>query len=67
MSVKIQFRRGTAAEWTSQNPTLDAGELGLETDTSRFKVGNGSTAWNSLAYTGVTEDDVIALSIALGG
>lgn len=53
MPVQIQFRRDTAANWTSNNPTLALGELGLETDTSQIKVGTGSTAWNSLAYGGV--------------
>ena len=50
MATKIQFRRDTSANWASSNPTLDQGELGLETDTSKYKIGNGSTAWNSLAY-----------------
>lgn len=50
MAVQIQTRNGTAAQWTSANPTLMAGEIGAETDTGRFKVGNGSTAWNSLTY-----------------
>ena len=50
MAVQIQFRRDTAAAWTAANPTLAAGELGLETDTSFYKIGNGSTAWTSLAY-----------------
>lgn len=52
MSVvtQIQIRRGTAAAWTSANPTLAAGEWGFETDTNKAKIGNGSTAWNSLAY-----------------
>ena len=48
--TQIQVRRGTAAQWTSTNPTLAAGEWGLETDTLKTKIGNGSTAWNSLAY-----------------
>lgn len=48
--TKLQFRRGTAATWTSANPTLSAGEPGFETDTGKVKIGNGSTAWNSLAY-----------------
>ncbi len=46
----IQVRRDTAANWTSVNPTLAAGEIGFETNTLKFKIGNGSTAWNSLAY-----------------
>jgi len=50
MAVQIQFRRDTAAAWTAANPVLASGELGLETDTSNYKIGNGSTAWNSLAY-----------------
>jgi len=50
MSVKIQLKRTTASAWTSLNPTLDNGEIGYETDTAKFKIGNGSTAWTSLAY-----------------
>ena len=50
MATQIQLRRDTAANWTSANPTLAAGELGLETDTTYYKIGNGSTAWASLAY-----------------
>ena len=50
MAVQIQIRRGTASQWTSANPTLAEGELGLETDTARIKIGNGATAWNSLPY-----------------
>ncbi len=50
MAFKIQLRRGTAAQWTAANPILAAGEVGLETDTTLFKVGNGTTAWTSLPY-----------------
>jgi hypothetical protein len=50
MTSRLQNRRDTAASWTSANPTLAAGEMGLETDTAKWKMGNGSTAWNSLAY-----------------
>jgi hypothetical protein len=46
----IQIRRGLAATWTSLNPILSAGEMGLETDTKKMKVGDGATVWNSLAY-----------------
>lgn len=48
MAIKIQLRRGTAAEWTAANPVLADGEMGLETDTKIIKVGDGITAWNSL-------------------
>lgn len=54
MAVKVQLRRGTASEWTAANPTLSQGELGVELDTTKFKVGNGSTAWNSLVYASVS-------------
>ena len=50
MADLIQIRRDTAANWTSANPTLAQGELGLETDTSKIKAGDGSTAWTSLGY-----------------
>ena len=50
MPTKIQLRRDTAADWTSNNPTLSAGEFGWESDTNRFKIGTGSAAWASLAY-----------------
>lgn len=53
MPVQIQFRRDTAANWTANNPVLASGEMGVETNTGQFKVGNGSTAWNSLAYGGL--------------
>lgn len=50
VQTQIQVRRGTAATWTSTNPTLAAGEMGLETDTGKFKLGNGSSTWTGLAY-----------------
>jgi hypothetical protein len=60
MAIQIQFRRGTASEWTSANPTLAVGEMGLETDTDQFKIGDGSTAWNSLAYGGIAGPEGLA-------
>jgi hypothetical protein len=48
--TQIQIRRGTAAQWTSANPTLAAGEFGYESDTGKAKIGNGSSAWSSLSY-----------------
>ena len=50
MPIKLQIRRGTASQWTSANPTLLAGEIGYETDTGNFKIGDGTTGWTSLAY-----------------
>jgi hypothetical protein len=51
--TQIQVRRGTASSWTSANPTLAAGEWGFETDTGKVKIGDGTTAWTALSYTGV--------------
>ena len=48
--TKIQLRRGTAAQWTSVNPVLASGEMGIETDTNKFKFGDGVTNWNNLDY-----------------
>ena len=50
MAQKIQVRRGTAAAATAANEVLSAGEFGYETDTGKLKIGNGTTAWNSLPY-----------------
>lgn len=47
----IKFRRDTAANWTTANPTLAAGEAGLETDSGLVKYGNGTSAWTDLQYT----------------
>lgn len=50
MATQIKIRRDTAANWTAANPTLAQGEWALETDTKKVKIGDGSTAWTSLAY-----------------
>jgi len=46
----IQVRRDTAAAWTSADPTLASGEYGYETDSTKLKIGDGTTAWTSLGY-----------------
>lgn len=50
MPTRIQPRRGNASAWTSANPVLAEGEFGIELDTKQIKIGDGTTAWNSLAY-----------------
>jgi hypothetical protein len=60
----LQIRRDSAADWTSENPTLAAGEEGYETDTGKRKVGDGSTAWNSLAYDNATLFDAELAALA---
>lgn len=61
----IQVRRDTAANWTSVNPTLAAGELGLETDTGYMKVGNGSTSWTLLNYLAadISDQSILATQV----
>jgi hypothetical protein len=51
ISTQMQIRRDTAANWTSSNPTLAAGEIGFETDTNKFKIGTGAAVWASLSYS----------------
>jgi hypothetical protein len=65
--TQIQVRRGTASQWTSANPTLAAGEWGYETDTNKVKIGNGSTAWNSLGYQGAGDIEGVTAGTGLSG
>jgi hypothetical protein len=65
MAVRIQIRRDTSANWTSNNPVLYPGEIGVETDTKKFKIGPVptapavATAWNSItAYANVVPSDL---------
>lgn len=55
--VTIQLRRGTAASWASANTVLHQGEVGVETDTGRAKLGDGATAWTSLGYWNPLDGD----------
>lgn len=48
--VRLQFRKGTAADWTAANPILLLGEPGFETDTGEYKFGDGVTNWVGLPY-----------------
>lgn len=50
--IQLQFRRDTAINWTTNNPTLASGEMGIETDTNLFKIGIG-TFWNLTPYGGL--------------
>jgi hypothetical protein len=54
MATRMQQRRGTASQWTSTNagagPVLNAGEIGWESDTNRFKIGDGVNNWSNLDY-----------------
>jgi hypothetical protein len=50
MATRMQQRRGTAAQWTTANPILAAGEIGFETDNNKFKIGDGVNHWADLSY-----------------
>jgi len=62
MATQIQFKRGTAADLTALNTLLASGEPGYETDTGKFKIGDGTTAWNSLAYAAALPAHAHAMS-----
>ena len=67
MASQIRLRHGTAAQWTSANTVLAEGEIGVETDTSKFKIGDGTTAWNSLAYPQPVSTAIDIEAIQKGG
>lgn len=50
LKTKLIIRNDVAANWTTHNPKLSKGEVGLETDTLKMKVGDGVTQWNALPY-----------------
>jgi Major tropism determinant N-terminal domain len=52
-NIQLQFRRGTAQRWGAFNPVLAAGEMGIESDTNQFKIGDGVTSWSNLPYGGI--------------
>jgi hypothetical protein len=66
MAVQIQLRRDTSTNWTSANPTLALGELGLETDTMLYKIGDGVTAWTSLSHATLAGTDVFTINEQTG-
>jgi len=60
MSTRMQQRRGTSSQWTTANSVLASGEIGFETNTGKFKIGNGTSAWADLVYY-ASSDDVAAI------
>jgi hypothetical protein len=50
MATRMQQRKGTAAQWTAADPILNAGEIGWESDTNKFKIGDGTNHWDDLTY-----------------
>ncbi len=58
LNIRIQLRNDTAENWTSANPVLLKGEMGVEIDTGKTKIGNGTDNWKTLKYSGVDEDTI---------
>ena len=69
MATTIQLRRDTLANWTTNNPVLAEGELGVELVSNKFKVGNGTSTWTALSYAGSigTVTSVAALTLGTTG
>lgn len=58
LNIRIQLRNDTAENWTTKNPLLLKGEMGVEIDTKKIKIGNGTDRWTALEYSGVDEDTI---------
>lgn len=58
LNIRIQLRNDTAENWTNANPVLLKGEMGVESDTGKTKIGNGIDHWKTLKYSGVDEDTI---------
>lgn len=58
LNIRIQLRNDTAENWTTANPVLLKGEMGVEIDTGKTKIGNGTDDWKTLKYSGVDEDTI---------
>lgn len=54
VNAKVQQRNDTAENWLLQNPVLLQGEIGVENDTGKIKIGDGSSEWAALPYFGVS-------------
>lgn len=68
LNTKHQQRNDTAANWLLVNPILLRGELGVELDTGKMKIGNGRSTWSALPYLGVgiTQTDVLNFVYPVG-
>ena len=61
LNTRIQLKHGLAASWADKNPVLLAGEVGIETDTLKMKVGDGISNWKALGYLGADANDILAI------
>ena len=67
VNTTIQIRKGTATEWSSPNPVLGSGEPGFDTTNNLLKIGDGSTAWNSLASANLSSPTLTGTVTISGG
>ena len=58
---KVQLRRDLSGLWSLSNPILSAGELGIETDTHKLKVGDGTLHWNDLPYVKTNKASIVGI------
>ena len=58
LNTRIQIRNDLAATWTEKNPVLLKGEMGVETDTRKIKIGDGLNKWSDLGYSGADVADI---------
>ena len=61
LNTRIQLKHGLAAKWAERNPVLLAGEIGIETDTLKMKVGDGTSNWSALGYLGADANDILTI------
>lgn len=68
VQVKLRLRSDSAANWLKANPVLLGGEIGIEADTGKMKVGNSKTAWRVLPYlvTGMSQADILDCFYPIG-
>lgn len=59
-NITFQLRRDTTTNWTTYNPVLQAGEIGIDTVLNKFKIGNGSSVWSALSYGSILASELTA-------
>ena len=59
LKTRLVLRHDTAENWTKENPVLLEGEVGVETNTSKLKIGDGKSEWKTLKYSGADENDIL--------
>lgn len=66
LDARVALKNDTAVNWTSANPILLKGEMGVEIDTRKFKFGDGVTAWNSLTYGNIASLSDLGITATSG-